>query len=436
VQRQVHLLRQFGKHASLLVGRVAVVFLPGHGQKFAGLRRISGQRPVCVTLAVAEEGGLTLSGAIARQDKGKMRYRVIFRYDLTQIMRKGATGAALDYGRNPPLANVACDLLQELIRFAERNLTQLSPETPNAEEVAWPRLLVSVPRDENVFDDAAITAAAEGAANSSGDLEAALASVKVNATAHYGGIYLVDAQFVKSGFVMAALKSEAAYEDFEPVLRAGYWNPARLVAFAANPARSILDARGLRPDWHTTAEDALIAELIGEMRNKLPLADRYTDDELITGLMRPDKPVPAAVTLAQFAAQEPTVDPVTFAEYNPRELVIDALRGALKRSVSGQATDDDILAAAANPKAPLYLTRRCATQIVMSEQLTVLPAHYVGEVLPRPDWTPPPAATVRLARQNAAEESAPADPELAVLPAETVETTEAPAPVAAVTVEG
>lgn len=388
MQRQVHLLRQFGKHANLLIGRVAMVFLPGHGQKFSGPRRINGQRPVCVTLEVTPEGGLTLSGAIARQDSGKMRYRVIFRYDLTQIMRKGASGAALDSGRNPPLANVACDLLQELIRFAERNLTQLSEEALTAEEVAWPRLLVAVPRDESVFEPAAVEAAAH-AASLPGGLEAAVASVKLSATVHAGGVHLVDAQFVKSGFVLAALKSEAAYEDFEPVLRAGYWNPARLVAFAANPARTILDARGLRPDWHTTAEDALIAELIGEMREKLPLADRYTDDELITGLIRPDKPVPCAVTLGQFAAQETTVDPVTFAEYNPRQMVIDTLRKALKRSVSGQATDEDILAAAANPKAPLYLTRRCTTQIVMNEQLSQLPANYVGEVLPRPDWVPP-----------------------------------------------
>lgn len=395
MQRQVHLLRAFAKHAPLMIGRTAMMFLPGHGQKFIGPRRINGQRPVCVTLEVKPEGGLVLAGAIARNDNGKMKYRVIFRYDLTQPMRKGASGAALDSGKNPVLANVACDLLQELVRFAERNLSHLTEENLAADTVQWPRLLVAVPRDESVFDNAAVDAVVSEANAGSKLIETTAASVQRAATAHLAGVHLVDAQFVKSGFVMAALKSEAAYEDFEPVLRAGYWNPSRLLLSAANPAKHILEKRGLSDDWHATLDDGMVGELIAEMRAGLPVSDRYTDDELLAGLMTPEKPVPCAMTLAQFIEQDIVIDPVTFAEFNPQKIVVEAMRGALKRAVAAQATDEDLLEAAKAPGQPLYLTRRCAVQIVMNEQLTELPAHYTGTVLPDAAWQPAPAKQPR-----------------------------------------
>lgn len=164
------------------------------------------------------------------------------------------------------------------------------------------------------------------------------------------------------------------YEDFSPVLNARYWNPAKILSRPANPAAEILGKRKMLANGllayaeQTDDAESLIATLLSEMRENIPLSQRYTDNELLTALERPNMFLPVK-------------NWVEFVDSNS-EAVLAAMKSYLKISVASACEEHDLMTAAYNPKAALVVAYRSELQIVEAASLNNLPEFYSGNVLP------------------------------------------------------
>jgi hypothetical protein len=367
VTRQTELLRDFAHFADALSGTVAMLWLPGLRQRFHGPRAVRGTRPLCVTLEVTPSGGLTLSGAISRPKNGKLRYDVIFKYDFTQPMCDAPAGNVLS-AKNEVIANRALGMLQSLIRFGQRRAHQ--PRRVREDQPAWPVYLVPFNPGEQVYDNARLEALASGIDPAMRELYKEQIKRDLSDSTTFSGTVLVSAAIVPDAIISRALENELGYEDYRPVLGVSHWNPATALREQANPAAAILFKYGVT-DLETVDQDTA-DKLLAEFRAAVALGECLTDEDIYDALVHPE----AAVVFSQGVAHA-----------DPRRLVTAMRRAAGHSRAAREASDDDLLAAAAST-GRLVISALSATQICQAAELHDLLSPYVGGVLPSADWEP------------------------------------------------
>lgn len=342
----------------ILRDMVCMSWLAGKGEKFSFVpRKVDGVRPLLCVTHVTADGRVLFGASISRPSKGRLEFR-----PLLDLHRPAEEILAHRY--NPVIGSVVAEHVKVLARWAEQQERYPAPiPAPR-----WPSLLVP-----KVYDGESWTPA--------DDLPEEVAAGHVN--------------------------DEMIYEDFHPVLNARYWNPAKILARPANPAAEILGRHKLlakslvayADQIGQEAADALLKTLVAEMREALPMGWRFTEDEILSALEHPRKPLGAGRWMG-------TVD-------GKPEAVITEMRALLKPAIAAACEDQDILDAAYNPAGPLVVAYRSELQVAKaSDAVASLPALYGGEILPRvvDRSRPAPDAPVAVSQVVAAEEAAkPAD---------------------------
>lgn len=379
IEKQARLLQEFAPWAEFLRGVAAVLWLPGLRQRFDGPRRITGTRPLAVSLEVTDSGGLQLSGAVSWPKDSRMSYDCIFRYEFTSPMRPDARGETLS-SKNEVIARRALGLLTSLVRFAEKRAHYQC--VLKLEKPVHPRFLVALRADsyvEGAMDEAKLTElASDMAPNLVESYRASLRHDLCDRTS-LPGMVLVDSRIVDDNLVADAISQGVGYEDFSPVLGIPHWNPVNGLHEMPNPAAGLLDKHGITDFDAVTAEQ--FEALAKDFRTALPLGERLTDEEICEAVCHPRKPVRCARGVVGLSASR----------------IVAAMRQAAGNTRAAfEATPDDFLRAASNSDGPLFLSRLSKTQIVEAEELSLLPAPYCGHFLPQADWAPPRRRTVNV----------------------------------------
>lgn len=375
IGQQIGELKRFAPLAAALSGLVALMWLPGRQKRFCGPRAIGGSReekmrqPIAVTMEVTETGGLAFSGAVARPRNGQMVYSVIFRYEFTQPMSAGARGACLP-ADNLVLARRAVDMLRSLVRYGERAVSRPRSVRPAAPR--HPSFLVPFFAGQENIDMARVRALTAGMKVELVDAYAERLREDLCDRTSLCGMTLVNSAIVPPGIVAEAIDRETGYQSFEPVLGVPHWNPAEALRLMPNPADALLFKHGVT-DLETVQAETL-DRLVAEFRQSVPLGERLTEEEVFDALCNPAAQVNCAAGFEGFEQHR----------------VALAMRHACgSRRAAWEASDEDLLRAARDPRQPLILSRLSATQIVTAESLTALPAPYAGDLLPPTDWRPP-----------------------------------------------
>lgn len=375
INQQVVELRRFSRVAAALTGLVALMWLPGRQQRFSGPRRIGGssqdrlRRPIAVKMEVTDTGGLSFSGAVARPRHGKMVYGGIFRYEFTQPMTIGARGACLP-ADNLVLARRAVGMLRALVRYGERAVSQ--PRSVRPALPRHPSFLVPFFTGREEIDMTKLRALTAGMQPALIAAYAERLREDLCDSTSVRGMTLVNSAIVPDAIVAEAIDQETGYQDFAPVLGVPHWNPAAALHEMPNPATDVLAKYGVTDLEAVSAET--LDRLAHEFRAAVPLGERLTEEELFDALCNPSEQVNCAAG---------------FEGFEPHRVAL-AMRHACGNSrAAWEASDEDLLRAAQNPRGPLLLSRLSATQIVTAESLTALPAPYAGDFLPPPDWRPP-----------------------------------------------
>lgn len=379
IERQAQLLHNFAPVADVLRGVAAVLWLPGLRQRFDGPRRISGTRPLAVTLEVTDSGGLQVSGAVSWPKDSRLSYDCIFRYEFTSPMRPDARGETLS-SKNEVIARRALGMLTALIRFGEKRAYQ--PKAAKLGELAHPRFLVGLRADSYVdgaIDEAKLTELASDMAPNLVEVYRSKLRHELCDRTTLPGMVLVDSRIMDDNLVADAINQGVGYEDFSPVLGIPHWNPVHWLHEMPNPAEGLLGKHGVTDFDSVTSEqfDALAADF----RSALPLGERLTDEEICEALCNPQAPVRCERGVIGL----------------PPSRIVEAMRHAAGKSRAAiEATHDDFLRAARNPDGPLVLSRLSKTQLVAAEDLSILPEPYCGHFLPQADWAPPRRRTVNV----------------------------------------
>lgn len=367
VDRQRSLLHAFAKVSHVLNGVVALLWLPGLRQKFNGPRAVRGTRPLCVSLEVTANGGLALSGAIARPKQGRLRFDSIFRYDFTQPMAEKASGSCLS-SRNTVIANRALSLLASLVRFGERRVYQ--PRQAELAAPRWPSFLVPFNPGEQVFDEAKLTEMAADMAPELVEMYREKLRQGLTDSTTLPGTVLVNSAIVPDAYIVQALSRELGYEDYSPVLGVPHWNPAQALREQANPATALLAAHGITDLEAVTHEQ--LDRLAADFRSAVALGECFADEEVYDALVHPE----SAATCSSLANATP-------------DRLVEAMRRAAGSSrAAREATDADLMEAA-HSDGRLVISTLSATQICAVEAVEALPAPYTGSVLAPLDWEPP-----------------------------------------------
>lgn len=311
-----------------VVKNVAVVnWLAGVGEKFSFLPRQvakAGIRPVICVTHVTDDGRILFGPSISRPVNGQLEYRPLgeLHRPIEEIINKS----------NPVMVGVAIEHLKRLHNWAQQQVRYQAP----LPEPVWPSALVAKAFDGKSF------------------------------------VPLTDVQPEEAeGEIMAG----RVYEQFQPVLNAQYWNPARILARPENPAAEILGRRRILAGnllayaEQTENPETMLKQCVADMREAIPISWRYTDNELLRALENPKAWLPAK-NWGAFVDGQP-------------ESVLVAMRALLKPAVAEACTDEDLISAAYEPRAPLTVAYRSELQVVEAKALDNLPPFYAGSVLPR-----------------------------------------------------
>lgn len=302
-------------------------WLAGVGEKFSFLPRQvakAGIRPVICVTRVTEDGRILFGASITRPVNGRLQYRPLI--DLHRPIDEIINHS------NPVMIGVAIEHLKRLYQWAQQQIRYQAP-LPG---VVWPTALVATAFDGKSF------------------------------------VSLTDVQPEEAE---AEIMAGRVYEQFQPVLNAQYWNPARILARPENPAaeilgrRKILSGNLLAYAEQTEDADAMLKQCVADMREAIPLSWRYTENELLTALENPKSWLPAK-NWAAFVDGQP-------------ESVLIAMRSLLKPAIAEACEDQNLIDAAYNPRAPLTVAYRSELQVVEASALDNLPPFYVGSVIPR-----------------------------------------------------
>jgi hypothetical protein len=358
IARHADLLDQFRALRDGLVGKSAMVVLPGVGCRHDSnmFRPVHRQephfrnRPQYVTLLVGPKSTLTLNVVESRPQGGKLQYLVRRSHNYTLAPEAGAgPGARMD-AKHHVLMTAANNLLQELVNTVEMPTTSL----------ALPKLVIMTRRIK--IDERKLNALAENMITAVRPLFIKKRREESEIVSH--GQLFGDAELLYDSEISNAFRNGWAYEDFEDVLGAEHINPARKVFFAANPAMALLREAGVHKLGTGEKSDAIIASLLPKMRERLPWPEMATDENLLDALANPTKPVEFSISL----------------DAMPPSVIIRAMRAALPpaSALREHVTDEELLDAARKPYEPLRVSAYAKIQIFDPEELNYLPNYAVG----------------------------------------------------------
>lgn len=370
--RHVALLEALAPVQHNVAGTAVTSWLAGKHQKFGGLRSIRGRdayrqpvaRPIGLSLEAMPDGSLSFSGAVSRPRQGRMRYDVIFRYDLTRPMIENGRGATLPTN-NVVLARRALGLLEKLVRYGE--LSRRHPRRARTEVFRHPQLLVPFAAGSELVDEEKLLALTEGMQTELVQAYAERLRADMIDRTSQPGVVLVNAAIVPDAAITEAVNREVAMEDYTPVLGVPTDNP---VVPLTNPAAYLLKKHDISNA--ATLPQEKVDALVAEFRALAFLGDNLTLEEVYDALLDPKA---AALGANGFGE-------------TPESVIVQEMRYAAKNRVAQEATDEDLIRAARNPRSPLILSRLAVSQVVSVEDIQ-LPAPYVGHFLPPLDWEPP-----------------------------------------------
>ena len=115
--QQLRLLKRLESVQHYLGGIVAGLWLPGIDSTFDDpKKKVTGRRPVFLTLEVADNGSLNFTGAISRLRDDQLVFSPIFSYDVALVYAPRGGGKTLP-ANNLVLARRANELLSALVAF-------------------------------------------------------------------------------------------------------------------------------------------------------------------------------------------------------------------------------------------------------------------------------------------------------------------------------
>lgn len=322
-------------------GQACFNWLAGVGEKFSFLPRQvakAGVRPVICVTRVTNDGRILFGPSITRPVNGRLQFRPLV--DLHRPIDDIINNS------NPVMVGVAIEHLKRLHNWAQQQVRYQAP----LPEPVWPIALVAKAFDGKSF------------------------------------VPLTDVQPEEAE---AEIMAGRVYEQFQPVLHAQYWNPARLLARPENPAAEILGRRKILASnllayaEQTDNAEAMLKQCVADMREAIPLSWRYSENELLKALENPKSWLP-------------TKNWEAFVDGQPDSVLV-AMRALLKPAIAEACTDEDLIAAAYEPRAPLTVAYRSELQVVEAAALDNLPPFYAGSVLPRErvaEVRPQPTANV------------------------------------------
>lgn len=402
--------RQINRHADLLeqyrevcgkvklAGRSAMVVLPGAGCRhdpnmFRPVHRLEPDfrnRPTLVILSAGAHCTLTLNVVESRPNNGKLQYKVIRQHNYTLAPAVGCgLGPRLD-AQHHVIMTAANNLLQELINTANK-----TPSRP-----ALPKLVLMTKRIK--VDDRKLRAIAESVEPNLRELFIRKRREESEIISH--GQLFGDAELLYDGEIKAAFNNELAYEDYEELLGAEHINPARKVFLAANPAMALLREAGVHKLTTGPQSDAIIADILPKMRERLPWPELATDEDLLEALAKPTTPVNFSVKISAL----------------PASSIVRAMRAALPPAAAlrEHVTDDELLEAARDPSKPLIVHAYSKIQICLTAALHDLPNYATGSLVEVTPTAKPATTTLELATT---EPAAVTQSESAVAPSTEVE---------------
>ena len=311
-----------------VVKNVAVFnWLAGVGERFSFLPRQvakTGIRPVICVTHVTSDGEIMFGPSITRPVNGRLQFRPLI--DLHRPIDEIINNS------NPVMIGVAIEQLKRLYQWAQRQIrVQDTLDAP-----IWPVALVAKAFDGKSF------------------------------------VPLTDVQPEEAE---AEIMAGRVYEQFQPVLGAQYWNPARILVRPENPAAEILGRRKILAGnllayaEQTENPDEMLKQLVRDMREAIPLSWRYTENELLAALENPKLWLP-------------TKNWAAFVDGQP-DAVLVAMRALLKPAIAEACDEQDLIDAAYNPRSPLTVAYRSELQVVEASALDNLPPFYSGTVIPR-----------------------------------------------------
>lgn len=386
IARHADLLDQFRAMRDGLVGKSAMVVLPGMGCRHDAnmFRPVHRQephfrnRPQFVTLLVGPNSTLILNVVESRPQGGKLQYSVKRSHNYTLAPAAGiGPGVRLD-AKHHVLMTAANNLLQELINTAEMD----------AKSLVLPKLVIMTRRIK--VDESKLQALAESVDPALRALFIKKRREESEIISH--GQLFGDAELLYDGEIANAFKNGWAYEDFEDVLGAEHINPARKVFLAANPAMTLLREAGVHKLGAGEKSDAIIAELLPKMRERLPWPELATDENLLDALAAPTKPIDFSVSVSAL----------------PSSVIVRAMRAVLPpaSAIREHVTDEELLAAARKPYEPLRVNAYSKIQIFNTTDLSNLPNYAIGSFTEVSTPRSRPAVTLELAAPAPAEEVA------------------------------
>jgi len=379
--RYLDLREDFLRYADCLVGRGALLVLPGPGcahsiDQFRPLHweKQWSQRPFFVLLTATRgsdgEPMLNLYGATSRYDEvsGKLKYsngdvrgneHFLCSYNFMQEPGAGAIGQVLDSKARHVLFTAANNCLQALVASVDNDVEHLS----------LPKLVCLLTSNRLPIDPKKVDAIADQFPE--GFREPYRNRLVAEAEIVSQGTRFVDAAIVLDADLKRAFLEQRAYEDFTDLLGAPLPNPIRKVLKAANPARKILADYNLEGNWADLADEELYNKLLAAMRTSVPLPELVSDSDLLDALMAPEAPLPVSRIINQVIAEDP-------------EAVARAMRSTfpMGAAVREYVRDDELITAALNPKEPLRVGAYAKIQIVDAAALNTLPSYAIGSFWP------------------------------------------------------
>lgn len=390
--RHADLIEQYREIAHNLNGRAAMIVLPGNGCRHATdmFRPVHRQepnfrnRPMFVVLVAGPNAALTLNVAESRPQGCSLNYKITRNHDYTLAPMAGCgSGIRLD-ARHHVLMTAANNLLQEMVNTADQD-----PGYP-----ILPKLVIMTQRIK--LDERKLRQIAEDVDSAMRDLFIKKRREESEIISH--GQLFGDAELLYDGEIKQAFINGLAYEDYEDLLGAEFVNPARKVFMAANPAMDLLREAGVHKLPAGSTSDAVIADLVLKMRERLPWPELATDEDLLDALAKPTAPINFSLKIGVL----------------PQSVIVRAMRAAIPpaSALRGHVTDDELLEAARDPSKPMVVHAYSKIQIFKSENLK-LPNYASGSLteLPVPPTpvveTEQPAKTLELATETPVPAEAP-----------------------------
>lgn len=379
IKRHGDLLEQYRRACAVsdLAERSAMVVLPGAGCRhdpnmFRPVHRMEPNfrnRPTFIILSAGERCSLTLNVVESRPNNGKLQYRVTRQHNYTLAPEVGCgLGQRLD-AQHHVIMTAANNLLQELINTAAK------PAKP----LVLPKLVLMTKRIKT--DERKIRALAEKMNPTLRDLFVKKRREESEIVSH--GELFGDAEVLYDGEIKAAFNNELAYEDYEDLLGAEHINPARKVFLAANPAMALLREAGVHKLPVGPQSDAIIAEILPKMRERLPWPELATDEDLLEALAKPAAPINFSVKISAL----------------PASSIVRAMRAAMPAAAAlrEHVTDDELQEAARDPSKPLVVHAYSKTQVFLTKDLFDLPNYASGSLVEVTPEAKPATATLELA---------------------------------------